>query len=492
MEYLNVNIPINTTSYPSGLYDWMRILAGGVSKFKEIRMQPEGSVGGGGKIYDRFGVEILGGGGGGGAPVDATYILKTPNATLTNAQALNALGNPSSNVLGVDANGTVLVRTNINENAGLGKLSIGTDARFASSGTNNINIGKNSGNATQSQNSVIIGYGSLQNTTNSDGNVAVGMFTGQSLTNGAANVLVGYQANLTGGSIQSVVIGSNASSTSSNTIALGSGSTVSQSNSANISVPNGVKVGINNPTPICTLDMKTSDAVNCPVAVKFQAIPKTTIPFAGLAANEGFLLTSNTDDANEAILYYGNKTGIQRIPFNLSQLIDVSSGVQGATNGQVLTYNSTISRWENQTIPSISIVDSSVRAQQTGTQTIPATTATTVLFPTELYDNNNNFNSTTGIFTAPANGIYAVSCYLTIDNPSATDCDFGITSTIGLVAEWRGNPNAISNSTNNKTIINLSGNIRLISGNTINVSATCSTSTTISSSILNISIIRAV
>lgn len=139
-----------------------------------------------------------------------------------------------------------------------------------------------------------------------------------------------------------------------------------------------------------------------------------------------------------------------------------------------------------------SVVDSSVRSQQTGSQVIPASTATTVLFPTELYDNNNDYNNTTSVFTAPVNGIYAFSCYLTINNPSATDCDFGITSTIGLVGEWRGNPNAISNSTNNTVVINISGTIRLLAGNTVNVVANCSSPTTIASSIFNASIVRQV
>lgn len=35
---------------------------------------------------------VSGGGGGGGAPTNATYITQTPNATLTNEQALSALG----------------------------------------------------------------------------------------------------------------------------------------------------------------------------------------------------------------------------------------------------------------------------------------------------------------------------------------------------------------------------------------------------------------
>lgn len=52
MEYLNGNQSINLSVYPTGLYDWMRVLAGGKSKFQEIEMV--------GPIYDKNGKEISG------------------------------------------------------------------------------------------------------------------------------------------------------------------------------------------------------------------------------------------------------------------------------------------------------------------------------------------------------------------------------------------------------------------------------------------------
>jgi hypothetical protein len=60
-DFINVNVPIAngvTTPYGGIVYPWMRISAGSTSDFTEVRMR--------GPIYDKNGVEILGGGGGGG------------------------------------------------------------------------------------------------------------------------------------------------------------------------------------------------------------------------------------------------------------------------------------------------------------------------------------------------------------------------------------------------------------------------------------------
>lgn len=74
------------------------------------------------KIYDASGKQVTSGGSGSGAPTDATYITQTPNATLTNEQALSSLSDgllkhvvgvvssivigAANRILGIDAAGT--------------------------------------------------------------------------------------------------------------------------------------------------------------------------------------------------------------------------------------------------------------------------------------------------------------------------------------------------------------------------------------------------
>ena len=483
MEYLNVNVPINTTIYPTGLYDWMRILAGGVSKFQEIRMQP-----GTGQLFDRNGNEILAGGGGGGAPVNATYILKSPDVSLPNAVALNTFpAIAQKSVLGLNPGGDLILRTQIDDD-GLGKLLVGTNAGAGiTTGQKNLLVGALSGqNMTTASFNTCVGEASGNGCVSGQNNVCFGRGTTLGATS-ENNVAIGTSTFLSGNS--NIVIGGGASTgANNNSIAIGTNAQVQQSNSVNISSSTPLKVGINNTTPICTLDMKTSDAANCPVAVKFQAIPKNTIPFAALAANEGFLLTSNTDDANEAIIYYGNKSGIQRIPFSLAQLTDVSSGIQGATNGQVLTYNSTIQRWENQNSSGGTITNSAFK-RQTNSFVCPPFVSTPINFNISVYDLNSNTSATQ--FTTPVNGIYSFVLMITITNPSATDFGVSITaSTSGIIAQWRGNPNAISNSVSNETVLSISGISRLNASETVSCLVSCNASTTLDSSLFSGSIVR--
>ena len=60
---------------------------------------------------------------------------------------------------------------------------------------------------------------------------------------------------------------------------------------------------------------------------------------------------------------------------------------------------------------------SSVAAFRSTTQTLVAGT-NTLLFNVESFDRANNFDTTTGIFTAPVTGIYQLNCTLRLQNAS--------------------------------------------------------------------------
>lgn len=74
-----------------------------------------------------------------------------------------------------------------------------------------------------------------------------------------------------------------------------------------------------------------------------------------------------------------------------------------SANGQVVVYNG--SNWVNATDAG----NINFRASRTSSQSIPSGTATTVIFPTVAYNNGFTYNTSTGVLTVPANGIYSIS-----------------------------------------------------------------------------------
>ncbi|WP_127488485.1 C1q-like domain-containing protein [Paenibacillus ehimensis] len=65
------------------------------------------------------------------------------------------------------------------------------------------------------------------------------------------------------------------------------------------------------------------------------------------------------------------------------------------------------------------INQSSFRAYQSVAQSLAANTETKILFQTKDYDNQNEFDSTSSVFTAKRDGIYMISCGVGFDQPAS-------------------------------------------------------------------------
>ena len=61
-----------------------------------------------------------------------------------------------------------------------------------------------------------------------------------------------------------------------------------------------------------------------------------------------------------------------------------------------------------------------VRAKLNSNQTIPSGQVTTVVFPTEDYDVNGIFNTSSGILTVPLSGYYVITASVNWDNSNTT------------------------------------------------------------------------
>lgn len=325
MEFLDVKIPPNPSINPQGLYPWMRVLAGAPSVFLQLNMAPGTGPSGnhtGGHLYDYTGAEILaGGGGGGGAPVDATYILQTPNGLLPNAQALSTITAPYS-VLGLGATpttGVVSELTQIIDNAS--SLYIGKNSsNLTATGTGNLTIGPGAGNGLISGNS----------------NTFVGANTGIGITTGNGNMCLGNGANITNPSSNScIAIGENAQVT-----AIPATGNACANISNNVGASGNLLFGINNSAPIVTLDI--SNTISGTSAIQLASTG------AALAINPAS--TSAIMFANNGLMYtkQGTTNAIYPWVINLGDIHNVDVTTATPVNGQVLTYSSTSSKWINE------------------------------------------------------------------------------------------------------------------------------------------------
>ena len=519
MEYLNVNQPINTGLYPSGLYDWMRILSGAVSYFLELRMQPGTGPSNnhtGGHLYDYTGAEILAGGGGGGAPTDASYVLNVPNSFLPNAQSLNAitqtyavLGLGSSPATGiVSAISQIYNDTNGNLFIGFGS---GTYTGMSGSG-DNITLGNASMTSlTTGTGNIAMGKNALRNVTVGNNNTAIGYISGTNIVNGLGNTLLGSGTQAGAFASDCVVIGNNTSAVGNiiNSIAIGNTTTVTATNCGNVSNAAGtagtLKWGINNPAPAVSLDiMNATDGLAViQIAPTIGAPPNpSTSTSAMMYAQNGSLYmmqgsavtskwaTQLQDLTNVASVFSGLTSG-QALVYNgtlfqNTPVVTLSSGSQNITNtasaGQVLTaINATTSSWQ----AGASAPSSAFLVFNGGTQTIPTGGGVTQLtYPIVNYNDGILFDTVTSKATATVAGVYSFSVQIRVQNPSGTSLNFNMVhSGYGAFSSQLLNCNPISDSNTNVTGLSLSGIIKMAIGESVFIN--CSNAGTINTSIIS-------
>lgn len=257
----NYGIPPND----GDLYQWQRILAGGgTSEFSEIRMR--------GPIYDKNGVELIGGGGGGGIPNNFTAVVDpTPNddSTLTyqvgsewlntttglffkarsvapgaavwvhdTAQTAtnNNLNFNGGTIAGGSVNCILISPTGVGTSSGINSISIGEQADASGAGTSiaigafatanaqdAVAIGANS--TATAANAVAIGSGADATTT---GAVAVG---NNCEARGADSLALGQAAVVTAGSASSVAVGFSCRAEAQLTVAVGHNALAQANNS---------------------------------------------------------------------------------------------------------------------------------------------------------------------------------------------------------------------------------------------------------------------
>lgn len=140
---------------------------------------------------------------GGGAPTTATYILKSANAALPNAQSLGAL------TTGVMINtvaagiGTVSATSHLFDGGAGANFFLGTNSGAINGGVHNLGVGYNALNAVNGGNANTgVGYGVLAATDVGPNNSAFGYLALNANTSGADNCAFGYLSltgNLAGG-----------------------------------------------------------------------------------------------------------------------------------------------------------------------------------------------------------------------------------------------------------------------------------------------------
>lgn len=232
----------------------------------------------------------------GGDP-NATYLVKTADASLPNAQVMGAL--PTGLVFNTTVTGVQsVIQTRIidneagfkdtlfvgltagnNTNTGIGNCAVGTDTMQSltsgqfnvslgdgsleslTSGNQNTSLGVNTLNqAINAQNNVAIGFESLAQITNSSSNVGVGQATFAFMTAGNFNTACGFAAGTSFANFTDCTfLGSQANSDASgyiNATAIGANAVVGASNS--LVLGNNAKVGIGTSTPSETLEVASA------------------------------------------------------------------------------------------------------------------------------------------------------------------------------------------------------------------------------------------
>lgn len=330
------------------------------------------SAGGTSLIYtDSNGVQHVIGGS--GSADNATFIVKVPDVSVPNAQAIvnmvdnNGGGASKWKLIGVKDNvtGEAFLPSIIIDTAGTAadNLFVGLGAGNTSLTTANQNIAM--GNRalellTTANGNVGIGALSLSNVTSGNGgNIGVGAATGRDITAGVANTCIGFSAGsqTTTGSFniclgQQAEVGLNATGCIAigfnsqvallgalvDSVAIGRGCTVSQNNSCNFGAADGMSIGVNQPNPITVLDL--SPATGKPAALSMQTMNIAGVPPPHI---NGGILSVDTND-----LYFTNTPdGARLVPFNYSELQDVQLTVLAPQEEDRIQWDTGLNKWTN-------------------------------------------------------------------------------------------------------------------------------------------------
>lgn len=270
--------------------------------------------------------------GAGSCPPTATYILQTPNVLLANAQDLSSL---DTGVLkSTTGTGVISIATNIIDTYGAdNNLFAGSDAGNTTlTGIRNAIFGLNCGNdLTTGQQNCLFGFESGANITTGalnssygdnclsellvgDNNCSYGAFSSENvllsgnsafgvsalqLGSAASNSCAfgAFSGSLRATYTECVFLGYRSDAVNNNltnSIAIGANSSIALSNSMNLG--NGCKVGINNSSPVYTLDIATVGGISA-IQLEDSATPSTP------SGNNGVLYVSGGN------LFFLNNSG---------------------------------------------------------------------------------------------------------------------------------------------------------------------------------------
>ncbi len=307
-----------------------------------------------------------------------------------------------------------------------------------------------------------LGQSSLSSITSGNRNCVFGALSGIAITSGSDNCILGETSSsvLTTGSNNVFLGGGNAVFlvTGSNNIVAGkaSASTYTTSESSNIILSNTGVIGDNNTIRIGTQGAGAGQQNRAFIA-----------GVAGVTVSNQLdvVIDSTTGQLGTIAGGLGTITGL------LAQdghTVTPTAGVIQVSGANGLTTTGTVGP-NTLTVTYTSISKFGAYLSATATDVTGDGTFYTVIFDTEIYDDANNYNNATGVFTAPVAGIYNLSSKLSLQDISdQTLCQFQILTTgtyANAFATWGVSPVNVKRSDNVMTC-DISLSIRMDAGDT--------------------------
>jgi hypothetical protein len=293
--------------------------------------------------------------------------------------------------------------TSFDNNSSLGYFNMPS----LTTGSGNTSVGAETMlNLTNGSQNTSIGNQSLINTTGNN-NVGVGKSAGQTITTGSQNTILGTDADVSTNSLSNATaIGYGATVTATNTIQLGNNSITNVNTSGTVTSAGFVKSGGTSSQFL----MADGSATSSPSLSNATSLPLTsgvtgTLPVAngGTGVNTstgtGSVVLSTSPTLTTPIISpttNSSSAGAVRYSTSSGGVLEYSNG----TNWNTLTSN---------------VQKATVVAKKTSAQSVSNMTVTDVTNWDEITDVTNNFNPTTGIFTAPRAGNYVVSFSFNFD-----------------------------------------------------------------------------